>query len=349
MDTNWLTAEQAVRVLIENDLEVKEPYGYAFHLGGTVLSQLERCLETCETLLEKSRYRDEPAMRQARRRMEHAEFVQKRAKRYAADLRQEIYLASLGRKSLLELRPHPWKGRQMTRVSRLSLIDWAFVTQQVDIDGFHARREGRGVPIEPRYTDELSTGQIARTVRSFTADPKEVWRELVESDKRHQLFLANLCLLHTLLQIKYPNWITEINRQGITSATELYKKEVIEKKSIAVAIASEARSSQRSIEMKIDRLLNHFLEKRSEPSIFTPGGFTAANQMLYGLVFAVANAAKATPDDKFRERMRVNHKLAWQVISDLAPSNVGGALRTLETSLIEAWKPENRTPKKATT
>lgn len=347
MDTNWLTAEQAVRVLIEDDLELKKPYGYEFHLGGTVFSQLERCVVTCETRSHNSRKGDERAMRQATRSMEHAEFVQKRAKRYAADLSQEIYLASLGRKSLLKLRAHPWRGRQMTRVSRLSVIHWAYVTQQVDIDGFHARREGRGVPIEPRYTDELSTGQIARNVRSSTADPKDIWRELVASDNRQRLFLANLCLLQILLQIKHRNWLIEIRRQGITSATELYKKRVIEKKSIAIAISTEAGSSQRSMEKMIDRLLNHFLDKDSEQPIFAPREIQTANQMLYGLAFAVVDEAGPRPDGIFRDEMRIKHELILVEIARVAPPDDERALHALETSLVEAWKPENRTPKKS--
>jgi hypothetical protein len=335
--SDWLTIDEALALIIENNPDAKVPAYYECVLGGTTIQKLQVCVENSLRRLEKGLSAPEEARRRNTRRREHAEYVLALAERIEGDLHQEAYNARSGAGSVLD-----WDEADPPRVRKQSLIEWVWTTEKIDVDGYRARKAGDAPPLTPRYTDQISTADYQKAFRRVAPSGEQLWREYVEAEKRQRLFLANACLLTLYLDAAQKNWRKEIARQRLTEVEQLYDKGVVRLGDLTSVIRAETRLSKSTSEKLIKRLLERILEKTDlAQAYFTERETRSATQLLMGIAFAYGRARKAILPTTDRDPFASDPSLLLKHLIKNAKEEEQVALQQLEPA-FEAARAQRR-------
>ncbi|MEM6483969.1 MAG: hypothetical protein AAF662_03140 [Pseudomonadota bacterium] len=332
--SDWLTIDEAVALIIEKNPKIQLPFHYEIHLGGTTVNALERCAESATNLFNSAIGASEEERRRFQRKLDHAKFVLELGTRIESNLRQESYMASRSSTSILE-----WDDSTPPRVCKPSLIEWAWITEKTDVDGFRARREGNTPPLTPRYTDEIPTSEIRKRVDSVVADHAHAWRDYLEAEHRQKLFLANVCVLELYLDRAESNWRKEITRQGINDVMQLYEKGVVQLPPLKKTIEHETGLSEPTSRKLLTRLLERSLGLIDlTKAVFTEREENSGSKLLIGLALAFGKEAGAIVPSTDRAPFLKDPRLLLDHLSNAATDDENATLRSLEKTFAIAWR-----------
>ncbi len=309
MSTNdlpeYITAEDAVRLMIEGDGRLRLPIYYEAAFAPFFI-QLDLCEELLTNLCQSAMQNGSEAdVRSSRKNAKNIRHIIELAKSYRGDLNYEIYRATKEDDSRIELHHSSPDSNDPPLILTASLIDWAFVVPKVDIFGIHARRHSPNresgdfsFSVEPAH--EPSRAEIKRWGEKHLLSGDSLWEQVKRGsrsghstepgilDNGRILFLAIAWFLDTLLSRYDAKWKERVTDISCTISNPILLNGELNHTTIINEVIRHLSTDvppnvDGKIRNHIDEVMPELLSKEITKDHFTKRELPAAFRTLYGL------------------------------------------------------------------